>query len=286
MNKPKKPPLKWHGSKWRIAPWIISHFPSQEHHDVYVEPYAGGGSVLLRKDRSRLEVWNDLDDQVYNFFDMLRRWPDHLIILIKNTPYHKVEFDKAWADLPEGHNLTLIELARMFYVRSHMSIMGATALSNSGFRRQKVYSRGRSGRSSMKPASHTFAEVNYLHDVVERLKGVTFEHMPALELIKLYDTPRTLFYIDPPYLGSTRRNKTANMYTHEMLDEESHARSLSQFSNLVGIPLISGYNSELYRDMLELKGWKLVEKEARTNGANSATECLWLSPNLLKLLSK
>ena len=77
-----RPALRYFGSKWRLTPWIIEHFAP---YDVYVEPFAGGAGVLLRKPPSALEVYNDLDGEVVNFFDVLRNETDELIRRIDLT---------------------------------------------------------------------------------------------------------------------------------------------------------------------------------------------------------
>ena len=306
INEPKRPAIRWHGGKWRLANWIISHFPSDDHHDVYIENYGGSAAVLLRKQRSRIEVYNDLDLQIYKFFKVLRQTPDILIKAIQNTPFHIEEYKDAW-HTPDEPSFTQvyndgeysreafkdfslvnyeefvhIEDARRFYVRAYMSIMGGTVGYNSGFRRQKVYSRGKSGKSSMKPASHSFFDTSHLYVISQRLQGVTFENMDAIELFDKYDSHKTLWYIDPPYLGSTRSHQRP-AYNHEMLDHRQHESSILHFSKSLGIPLISGYSSDLYHDLLETKGWKKVTKPTRVNGPNQKLECLWLSPRLLDI---
>lgn len=66
---PTRPIMRYHGGKWRLAPWIIAHMPP---HRIYVEPYCGAASVLMRKPRSYAEVINDLDGEVVGVFRVLR----------------------------------------------------------------------------------------------------------------------------------------------------------------------------------------------------------------------
>ena len=84
-----RPLLRYHGGKWLLAPWIISHFPA---HRVYVEPFGGAASVLIRKERSYAEVYNDLDSEVVNLFRVLRAQPDDLVHAIELTPFARDEF--------------------------------------------------------------------------------------------------------------------------------------------------------------------------------------------------
>lgn len=284
VNKPKRPAIRWHGGKWRMAKWIISHFPND--HDLYVEPFGGSAAVLLQKPRSRMEVYNDLDLQIFNFFSCLRKWPSSFIQELKLTPFHSEEYIRATGPQDNEEELDEMEMARRFYIRAYQSLMGPTVTWTNSFKRQKVYSRGKSGNSSMKPAAHSFAEVDHLYTVADRLRGVTFENTNYWTIFEKYDHERTLFYLDPPYLGSTRKQNKKNAYAHEMMEPENHFSFLTQVKGLQGIPLISGYDSQLYRNELEEFGWEKVTYNARINGPNNHIECLWLSPQCLDLLRR
>ncbi|HFC10149.1 MAG TPA: DNA adenine methylase, partial [Chloroflexi bacterium] len=85
---PPAPILRYHGAKWKIAPWIIQHFPP---HTTYVEVFGGSAGVLLRKPPAPIEVYNDLDGEVVNFFRVLRERPEELARAVEFTPYARAE---------------------------------------------------------------------------------------------------------------------------------------------------------------------------------------------------
>jgi DNA adenine methylase len=254
-------------------------------HDVYVEPFAGSAAVLLNKPRSLIEVYNDKDLQVLNYFVTLRNFPEELIRQIKLTPFHIDEWAFSW-ETDDLYVITPIELARRFYIRSFKSIMGPSTQWGNGFRRQKVYSRGNSGKSSMKPAAISFSETSHLYTIADRLRGVIFENMDAMACMLLYDSPDTLMYIDPPYLETTRQHKIDHAYAHEMLTEGVHISFLSQILEAASMSLISHYKCELYDDMLLPKGWEVFEKESRINGGGKTQEALYLNPQIIAKLEK
>ena len=113
MNtKAKRPMLRYHGGKWRLAPWIISVFPE---HRIYVEPYGGGASVLLRKARSYAEVYNDLDGEVVNVFRVVRDHGPCLKEKLYYTPFSRDEFKRSYEETDDP-----IERARRTIARSFM----------------------------------------------------------------------------------------------------------------------------------------------------------------------
>ena len=103
------------------------------------------------------------------------------------------------------------------------------------------------------------------------MKGVQIENLPAVNLIKRYDTPDVFIYADPPYLHGTRKNY---LYAHEMSDEE-HEELLETLLNHPGKVLLSGYDSDLYNNMLG--GWNKVQKNTRAEGGRKRTETLWMN---------
>lgn len=119
MKEPTRPILRYHGGTWILAPWIISHFPA---HRVYVEPFGGAASVLLRKERSYGEVYNDLDGEIVNLFRIVREQPRKLMRSLAWTPFSRDEYRAAFDISAEP-----LEMARRTIVRSFMGF-GSNAI--------------------------------------------------------------------------------------------------------------------------------------------------------------
>ncbi|MEO1443532.1 MAG: DNA adenine methylase, partial [Chloroflexota bacterium] len=232
-------------------------------HDCYVEPFGGAANVLLRKSPATHEVWNDLNNDVVVFFQCLRERPADLINSIHLTPYSRREHSLAWE--PTDNPL---EQARRFYVRSWQSFGSPTysKSTDSGWRFRKTDSRGSS-------AIKSFYDTDRLWSVAGRLRSVQIECDDALKVIQRYDTPNTLHYVDPPYVHSTRAKSTG--YSNEMT-EDHHNQLANLLQEMEGYVLLSGYDSDLYRELYS--GWHMVSTSARDIQNNQQKECLWLSP--------
>lgn len=251
------PPVRYFGGKFRIAEWIIEQFPT---HTTYVEPFAGGASVLFRKQPSKIEVLNDLNGEVVNFFDVLRTRPDELIRVIELTPYSREEHRRA-------HEVTGDELerARRFYVRSRQSYGSGEGEYNTGWRFQANDKRGTTNVEE-------WNKTDALWQAATRLKAVQIECDNALNTIKRFDGPNTLFYVDPPYLPETR--STSNEYRHEMT-EAQHIELADVLNAVQGMVILSGYKSELYSRMYG--DWHCISKETRANDNAPTVEYLWIN---------
>lgn len=258
-----RPLLRYFGSKFRLAPWIIPLFPE---HTTYVEPFGGGAGILLRKSPSYNEVYNDLDGEVVNLFRVLRTKPYELIAAIQLTPYSRQEqrlsFEQSNNDL---------ERARRLYVRCWQSHGGGRTQWRSGWRYEIGDKRG-------KKVVNDWNETKHLWSIVERLKTVQIENDDAIQVIKRYDSPDTLFYLDPPYLPEVRSDRwNKKAYTCE-LDSNYHKGLAEILNNITGMAIISGYQSEKYDQWFP--GWINFQKKSRTDFQSEGTECVWLSPNL------
>lgn len=257
---PSRPALRYHGGKWRLAPWIIGHFPQ---HRVYVEPFGGAASVLLRKPRSYAEVYNDLDDDVVNLFTVLRG--DQAGVLIEKlrlTPFAQSEFETAYQPADDA-----VERARRLIIRSFMGFGSNGHNRATGFR-------ANSNRSGTTPA-HDW--VNYpaaLSLIIERLTGVCIQNRDALAVMAQHDGLETLHYVDPPYVHETRTDAAAD-YAHEMTNKQ-HEELLHFLRSLQGAVILSGYPHSLYDHLLH--DWRRVERGAYADGAAKRTEVLWLNP--------
>lgn len=267
MAKVESPALRYHGAKFRLAPWVMQFFPD---HRVYVEPFGGAAGVLLQKPRAYAEVYNDLDDDIANFFRVLRdpEQAEQLIQLLHLTPYARSEFDLSYEDCTDP-----VERARRTAVRAGMGFGSAGATKGvTGFRIDTARPYG--------TAQHLWTRYpGQLPAVIERLQGVLIENRPAVEVMQQHDTPDTLHFVDPPYVFGTRsqRNVVQGCYRHEMTDEQ-HMELLGVLKNLQGMVVLCGYASELYER--ELADWQVHTTGSRISagrGTAVKTEVLWIN---------
>lgn len=256
----KRPPLRFYGSGWTRAAWTVGYMPV---HVVYCEPCFGSGSVLLHKPAAKLEVANDVDGRVTNFFEVLRARPHDLIAAINLTPWHEGDYRAALAVADDP-----LEDARRFFLTCWASVTGGPAAGPGDFRWQKKVTR----RSA---AVRDVANLGHLLAAAERLKNVQFLTRDALDVIGRMRGTAALIYFDPPYLTSTRVNRRG--YRHEPGDGW-HVEAADLLRAHDGPVIVAGYRSDLYAGLYEAHGWRRVERAQRTNSGGSAVECLWLSP--------
>ena len=266
--KPSRPVLRYHGGKWILAPWIISHFPS---HRIYTEAFGGAASVLMRKQRAFSETYNDLDGEIYSLFKVLQSQDKaaDLKAKLEMTPFARSEFDLSFETSDDE-----IEQARRTLVRSWMGFgsSGLCTYKKTGFR---------SGCKKCGAApQHSWENYKQVLGLfTARLLGVTIDNSPAIKVLLQNDDPETLHYVGPPYVEKTRNNKWAGKcYKYEM-SENDHCELAEVLRGLSGMVVLSGYDCELYNDLYG--GWRRAEKNTFAEGAKKTREILWLSPSVL-----
>ncbi|MFT4454998.1 DNA adenine methylase [Pseudomonas sp. RTCS2] len=260
------PVIRYHGGKFRLAPWIIQHFPP---HTCYVESFGGAAGVLMQKARAYAEVYND--GEIVNLFRVLQRAEtrDALVDLLVMTPYARAEFELAWEETNEP-----IERARRTIIRAQMGFGSAGATKgNTGFRIDTKRKYGTAQSLWQKYPEQ-------VGTIGERLTGVLIENRAAVEVIDAHDGIDTLHYVDPPYVHSTRVCGASNgrYYKHELSDED-HVDLIECLARAKGMVALSGYSSEIYQDLL--KGWTMNTVNARISAGRGGAirqECLWLNP--------
>lgn len=254
--------VKYPGSKWRIAEWIIGHFPK---HHSYLEPFFGSGAVLFNKGRSNIETANDLDEDVVNLFLQIRENAEKLAEAIYWTPYARAEYERAW----EARETETDKFKRAvdFYIRMMMG---------HGFRTngEKVgWKNDIQGREAAYAAMQWRERPNIIFRAAERLRGVQIECRPAVDVIKRFNFPNVLIYADPPYVLETR-SCGRKQYKHEMTDQQ-HEEMLDALRKHEGYVVLSGYESDLYNK--KLSGWRKEKISERAQTGGKREEVLWMN---------
>jgi len=274
----------WFGGKGNLAKRILPYFPE---HKIYVEPFGGGASLLFAKEPSPVEVYNDIDSGLVNFFRVLRDSEkfEKFYRLVSLTPYSREEYyfcRDTWESCEDD-----IERAYRWYVVARMSFSGRFGCDWS--HAVTYTSRNMSGA-----VSKWLSIIDMLPEIHQRIMRVQIEHKDFRDILVDYDTPDTLFYCDPPYVHSTRK---AGGYKHEMTDDE-HKELVELLLKLKGKVILSGYQNEIYLP-LEQAGWQRIDfptvchaagktRQTKILGEGTAKEkqprieSIWISPNAIK----
>lgn len=255
----------WYGGKFSHLDWLLPFLPKCHH---YCEPFAGSGAVLLNRPFSPVETYNDLDGEVCNFFRVLRDNKDALVETIALTPFSREEFATACELDP---NLSSLERARRFYVRARQVRTGLAQTATLG-RWANCKDTSRAGMSGV--VSRWLGGIEAMAEIGDRLLRVQIENRPAIDVIRLYDSPTTLFYCDPPYVHETRGD--AKAYGHEMTNDE-HRELADTLNSTEGMVAFSNYDCELLNSLYPPKRWQKHTSPQRTihSTKDKRSEVLW-----------
>ena len=264
-------PFPWYGGKFSHLKWLLPLLPKCYH---YVEPFAGSGAVLLNRDPSPLETYNDMNGDVVNFYRVLRDRPRDLIRALRLTPYSREDYVRAIYD---EESTDPVEKARRFFVVATSTFTANVSGATIG---QWSRSNKNSNCGMAASVSRFTGHVEDLSRIAERLICVQIENRPAIDVITRYDTPDTFFYCDPPYVKSTRVDK--DVYAFEM-EEDEHRRLADVLNHISGRAAVSGYDCPLYDEIFPADRWKKYYAEPKSGGAvrsgDKRQEVLWMNYN-------
>jgi DNA adenine methylase len=265
MSREVASPIRWFGGKSRLdlRNWILPILESIQH-EKYVEVFGGGGGLLLAKRRTKFDVYNDIDRTLFDFFTVLSEKDlfERFVRRVSVLPYSKDLFDHCMEFWETEEDK--VERVSMWFVVVRQVFSGL--IGGGGWSR---------GRKSMKA---WFSVLDRLPEVHDRLQGVFLENVDFRKILDVYDEPKTLFYIDPTYVQSTRKG---GGYLHEMTDED-HEDLVKSLLTLEGRVVLSGFENEIYCP-LEEAGWQVKKKEvaccaSSANEKGLRTEMLWIKP--------
>lgn len=195
------------GNKASLSPWIIKHLRD---HRVYVEVFGGAAGVLANKPPSHNEVYNDIDENLVQFFDVLRDRPDELVEWLQRVPYSREKYNewvKPWYH-EDWRPDDPVERAGVFFFHRCVAF-GGTYQYEPGF-----------ATSTTRNQARTYAgQVDRLEEFADRFREVVIENLDWRECIEKYDDPEGLFYLDPPYYEARCRYRHGRGFAHDELAE-------------------------------------------------------------------
>ena len=256
----------WYGGKFSHLDFLLPLLPRDATH--FCDVFGGSAAVLLNVGPYPVETYNDIDSELVNFFQTLRNQKGRLIEAIGLTPFSREELAVA---CQPAQNLSRLERARRFYIRARQTRTGLAQTSSEGRWAHCV----RTSRAGMAGAvSRWLGSVEGLPEIVQRLQRVQIENAPAVEVIQRYDTPETLFYVDPPYVHASRGDTSA--YGFEMTDD-AHCELAECLHHIHGRAIVSGYRTKLYDRLF--RDWQRVDADAKrcSSVGTLRQESAWLN---------
>lgn len=227
-----KTPITYYGGKQTLIKYLLPLIPP---HKLYCEPFFGGGALFFAKPRSEVEVINDLNGEVVNFFTVVQSKFGELQKQIKATPHSRRLFKQASVIYEHPDMFTPVQRAWAFWVLTNQGFAGM--VTSWGF-----------GRDNSKEVALERKREGFSKEYADRLKTVQMECNDALKVIDRCDNPDTFFYIDPPYFNSDQGHYKG--YT-----EADFTRLLEKLRKVKGKFLLSSYPSPVLKQYCTKHKW-------------------------------
>lgn len=239
-----KTPISYYGGKQNMVAEILPLLDYRK--KQFVSAFVGGAAIEMAKAKHTVEVWNDLDGRVINFWMVLQDEErfDELMKMIKATLHHEKIYRQTLEMIKgDGVGYTDVEMAWAFWVQTNMSYSNAL---HNGFAHANDNSRNMQTANKREAFSKKF---------YERVRLVQLFCRDGIQLIEMKDGDDTTFFIDPPYVGS------ACAHYDGMFGEKDLKRLLDVLSNIKGTFLMTSYPSDMLTEYRKANGWEVLDKE-------------------------
>jgi len=256
------------GGKHLIVDWLLQYLPERGV-TRYVEPFAGSAALFFNlPKRYEIEVLNDLDGHIANLYRVLQN-PETFAKFnhrITFTLYSRADFERAVEILKSQSWASDVERAWAFFVRQNQGYSGNPNCDGWGI---SYTHRNPSCWDNKKRKLYNFHR---------RLANVYVENIDAIECIRNWDSIDTLFYLDPPYVPETRKDKI--LYSHDT-DVEFHYNLVETLLSVRGKVMLSGYPNDIYLP-LEQHGWRRFDRDTVCHGIVRRRGSRWTEENAYK----
>ena len=237
-----RPPVTYYGGKQMMLRHLLPNIPP---HTTYTEPFFGGGALFFAKEKSEVEVINDLNRFVVNFYEQCKNNFDELQQLVQSTLHSRAAYRDALIMYDSPHLFSDVKRAWAFWMLTNQGYAG------------KIGTWGYGTISSERENSLEKKRESFVTDIRDRLKLTQIDCTDALHIIQLRDRTTTFHYIDPPYYNS-------NMGHYGGYTEQDFENLLKVLENVEGKFLLSSYPSELLSAYIKKNGWYTLEVEMTT----------------------
>lgn len=242
MAKTLRSPVRYYGGKAGMIPELLSLFPPEDSYDTFIEGFGGGGSLTLAVPRTgKMEYYNDLGENIHSLYkviadkELFSQLKDRLDLTLYSEQLHNEYKEKL-----KEKNLSIVDRAFYYFYVNRSSFNGTGAFTLKTAIRRKMG----------KNVSDYLSTIDLLPEIHDRLSSVCICNKDIFEILEKFNTSNVFMYLDPPYVPTTR--VALNSYEHEMSVEE-HVKLANILAKTESKILLSGYDNEIYRKLLEPK---------------------------------
>jgi len=264
-NRSKIIAFNYFGGKFTWLDYLYENFPSDFNH--LVDVFGGSFCVSLNYKGRVIKTANEINEDITNFFEVLRDNEGELIRLLLLTPCSNLEYQNCWTPTEDK-----IERARRFYVRVRQSFFGLGAQRrNKGWHMAKTKVNANGGETVSKWNN----AIEKLYDVADIIRSnFQITNFDFIECIEKVDFDKAFFYCDPPYPKETRAS--FNDYKFEF-STEKHIELSEKLHGIKGMAMVSSYNSDLYNELY--RDWRKVDLPIKKNNirSNDVQEVIWMN---------